>query len=147
VTGLLESARAEGATFAAGGGTASDTGSGYFVEPTVIVGLEDSARAMREEIFGPVAGVRVVDGLEEAIVAANETPFGLTAALFTTSLRSARRFADEVRAGVVKVNQESAGLEFHVPFGGMKASSNGSREQGKAAHEFYSQWKTVYLDA
>ena len=77
---------------------------------------------------------------------ANDTPFGLTSAIFTRDLGKALRFAADIRTGVVKVNQESAGLEYHVPFGGMKESSSGSREQGKAAREFFTQWKTVYLD-
>ncbi|MBV9279756.1 MAG: aldehyde dehydrogenase family protein, partial [Chloroflexi bacterium] len=71
---------------------------------------------------------------------------GLTASLFTRDLGKALRFVQDIRVGVVKVNQESAGLEFQVPFGGMKGSSSGSREQGKVAREFYTQWKTVYLD-
>ena len=82
-----------------------------------------------------------------AVAAANDTPFGLKAALLTMNLRSALPFAAEVRAGVVKINQESAGLEFHVPFGGMKDSSSGSREQGKVARDFFTEWKTVYLDS
>ena len=83
---------------------------------------------------------------EDAVAAANDTPFGLTASIFTSDLNSALRFAKDVRAGVVKVNEETAGLEFQVPFGGMKSSSSGSREQGKVAREFFTEWKTVYMN-
>ena len=99
-----------------------------------------------EEIFGPVAAILPAGSYEEAVALANDTPFGLTASLFTNDLSRALRFAGDIRAGVVKINQESAGLEYQVPFGGMKESSSGSREQGKAAREFFTQWKTVYLD-
>jgi len=147
VTGYLEIARSDGGTFVTGGGRAADLGEGYFVQPTVITGLPSSSRVVREEVFGPVTAVLEVDGLDAAIECANDTPFGLTSALFTTNLRSAFRFADAARAGVVKINQESAGIELHVPFGGMKDSSSGSREQGKVAREFFTEWKTVYLDS
>jgi aldehyde dehydrogenase (NAD+) len=85
-------------------------------------------------------------GFEEAVALANDTPFGLTASLFTSDLGRALRFAREIRVGVVKINQESAGVEFQVPFGGMKQSSSGSREQGKVARDFFTEWKTVYID-
>lgn len=146
VASYLELARAEGCSFAAGGSTAEHEG-GWYIQPSVITGLVRTSRVMTEEIFGPVAALTQVDDLDQAIFEANDTAFGLTAALFTSNLHHAFRFADEVRAGVVKVNQESAGLEFHVPFGGTKASSSGSREQGKAAREFFTEWKTVYIDA
>ena len=101
---------------------------------------------VREEIFGPVAALLPAELLRGGRALANDTPYGLSASLFTNDLTRALRFADDIRTGVVKINQESAGLEFHVPFGGMKESSSGSREQGKAAREFFTQWKTVYLD-
>ncbi len=152
VTGYLEAGAAEGAQVLAGGPNggagkgASDLGDGYYVRPTVLAGLPLESRVVREEIFGPVATVIPARSYEEAVALANDTPFGLTASLFTRDLAKALRFAADIRTGVVKINQESAGLEFHVPFGGMKDSSSGSREQGKAAREFFTQWKTVYLD-
>jgi alpha-ketoglutaric semialdehyde dehydrogenase len=109
--------------------------------------LSNESPVVREEIFGPVAALLPADGYDEALALANDTPFGLTAALFTRDLGKALAFARDVRAGVVKVNQESAGLEFQAPFGGMRGSSSGPREQGKVAREFFTQWKTVYLDA
>jgi aldehyde dehydrogenase (NAD+) len=145
VSGYLELAKREDARFVAGGGRL-DNG-GYFVEPTVLADLSPASRVVREEIFGPVAALLPAGSYEEAVALANDTPFGLTAALFTRDLGKALRFARDVRAGVVKVNQESAGLEFQAPFGGMRQSSSGSREQGKVARDFFTQWKTVYLDA
>jgi aldehyde dehydrogenase (NAD+) len=145
VSGYLDLAERESARVLAGGGR-PDNG-GYFVEPTVLADLPATSRVVREEIFGPVAALLPASSYDEALALANDTPFGLTAALFTRDLGQALRFARDVRAGVVKVNQESAGLEFQVPFGGMRQSSSGSREQGKVARDFFTQWKTVYLDA
>ena len=145
VSGYLELAQRESARVLAGG-ERRDNGGGYFVAPTVLADLPASSRVVREEIFGPVAALLPADSYEAAVTLANDTPFGLTAALFTNDLEKALRFARDARAGVVKVNQESAGLEFQAPFGGMRASSSGSREQGKVARDFFTQWKTVYLD-
>jgi acyl-CoA reductase-like NAD-dependent aldehyde dehydrogenase len=145
VSGYLDLAEREAARVLAGGGRPN--GGGYFVEPTVLADLPAHSRVVREEIFGPVAALLPASSYEEAVALANDTPFGLTAALFTRDLSKALRFAREIRAGVVKVNQESAGLEFQAPFGGMRGSSSGSREQGKVARDFFTQWKTVYLDA
>jgi aldehyde dehydrogenase (NAD+) len=144
VSGYLELADREAARVLAGGGR-PDTG-GYFVEPTVLADLPANSRVVREEIFGPVAALLPASSYEEAVALANDTPFGLTAALFTRDLGKTFRFARDIRAGVVKVNQESAGLEFQAPFGGMRGSSSGSREQGKVARDFFTHWKTVYLD-
>jgi alpha-ketoglutaric semialdehyde dehydrogenase len=144
VSGYLDLAEREEARVLAGGGRSSN--GGYFVEPTVLSNLPATSRVLREEIFGPVAALLPASTYEEAVALANDTPFGLTAALFTRDLGKALRFSRDIRAGVVKVNQESAGLEFQAPFGGMRGSSSGSREQGKVARDFFTQWKTVYLD-
>jgi acyl-CoA reductase-like NAD-dependent aldehyde dehydrogenase len=145
VSSYLELAEREAARVLAGGGRAED--GGYFVEPTVLADLPATSRVVREEIFGPVVALLSAGSYGEAVALANDTPYGLTAALFTRDLGKALRFAHDIRAGVVKVNQETAGLEFQVPFGGMRQSSSGSREQGKVARDFFTQWKTVYLDA
>jgi acyl-CoA reductase-like NAD-dependent aldehyde dehydrogenase len=145
VSGYLDVAESESARVLVGGGRPD--GGGYFVEPTVLADLPATSRVVREEIFGPVAALLSASSYEEAVALANDTPFGLTAALFTRDLGKALRFSRDIRAGVVKVNQESAGLEFQAPFGGMRQSSSGSREQGKVARDFFTQWKTVYLDA
>jgi alpha-ketoglutaric semialdehyde dehydrogenase len=145
VSGYLELAARDHGRVLAGGRRWRENG-GYFVEPTVLADLPTTSRVVREEIFGPVAAIISAASYEEAVALANDTPFGLTAALFTQDLGKALRFAADIRAGVVKVNQETAGLEFQVPFGGMGDSSSGSREQGKVARDFFMQWKTVYLD-
>ena len=145
VAGYLELAEHEHARVLAGGGRGSN--GGYYVEPTVLADLPTTSRVLREEIFGPVAALLPAGSYDEAVTLANDTPFGLTAALFTRDLGKALRFARDARAGVVKVNQETAGLEFQAPFGGMRESSSGTREQGKVARDFFTQWKTVYLDS
>lgn len=136
----------EGGQVLAGGAEAAGLGDGYYIRPTVLSRLPKDSRVVREEIFGPVAAVQGVRDYAEAVALANDTPFGLTSSVFTRSLTHAFRFASDIRTGVVKINQESAGLEYHVPFGGTKESSSGSREQGRAAREFFTQWKTVYMD-
>jgi aldehyde dehydrogenase (NAD+) len=146
VLDYLGIATGEGARFLAGGDGPPD-GSGYYVRPSVLDQVPSESRVIREEIFGPVAVLLGADSFDEALTLANDTPFGLTATLFTRDLGRAFRFANEIRAGVVKVNQESAGLEYQAPFGGTKGSSSGSREQGKVAREFFTEWKTVYIDA
>jgi aldehyde dehydrogenase (NAD+) len=146
VTGYLDVGVKEGGRILTGGKRATDLGDGYYIQPTVITDLSNESRVAREEIFGPVAAIVSARSYDDAVKLANDTPFGLTASLFTTNLSRALKFANEIHTGVVKVNQESAGLEYQVPFGGMKESSSGSREQGKAAREFFTQWKTVYLD-
>jgi aldehyde dehydrogenase (NAD+) len=101
-------------------------------------------RISREEIFGPVASVIRVKDYDEALGVANDTPFGLSAGIATTSLKHATHFKRNSEAGMVMVNLPTAGVDFHVPFGGRKASSFGSREQGKYAAEFFTTFKTAY---
>lgn len=145
VMAYLDIAREEGATYLAGGDQDPNL-RGYYVRPTVLMGLGQESRIVQEEIFGPVAALLPVHSYEEAIALANNTPFGLSASLFTRDLGKTLQFIEDMRVGIVKVNQESAGLEFQVPFGGMKGSSSGSREQGKVARDFFTQWKTAYID-
>lgn len=143
----IDLAVAAGADLILGGGAPSIAGHGYFVEPTVLANVPATVRLATEEVFGPVLTVQTVDGYAEALTVANESRFGLTAAIFTRDLGRATSFVRDIRAGVVKVNQETAGLEYHVPFGGQRESSGGGREQGKAAQEFYTETKTVYFRA
>ncbi len=146
VSEYLEIAKRDGATVLAGGERAEDLGDGYFIKPTLLVDVPAESAVVREEIFGPVVTLMEVSSYEEAVAAANDTPFGLTASLFTSDLGTTLRFSRDIRAGIVKVNEESAGVEFQVPFGGVKGSSSGSREQGKVARDFFTEWKTVYLN-
>ena len=100
----------------------------------------------QRELFGPVLGVLTADDLDQAIDLANRTPYGLSAALFTRDLRRAMRYIHRIDAGLVRVNGDTTGVDPHAPFGGMKGSSSGSREQGSAAREFYTETKTVQIN-
>ena len=135
----------EGGAAILAGGTASDPADGYYVAPTVLAEVPADSPLLREEIFGPVVVVAPVPDLDAGIDAANDTPFGLSASLFSSNLESALTFARRIAAGQVHINRETAGAEPHVPFGGMKASSNLQREQGKAARRFFTNSKTVYV--
>ncbi len=141
-------AKEAGAELLLGGGRLGDNGRGRgaFVAPALFGGVDPASRLAQEELFGPVLGVIPVDGLEEAIAVANRVRFGLSASVFTRDLGKALAFVQGIQAGVVHVNSETPGAEPHVPFGGMKGSSSYSREQGKAAREFFTQTKTVYID-
>lgn len=142
VSGYLELARSEGAEFLADRQPAPG---GCFAPLTVLGAVSPDSRLVREEIFGPVLVVEVVEDFDAALRAANDTPFGLSSAVFTRDIAKAMRFIRETQSGIVHVNRETAGVEPHVPFGGVKGSSSMSREQGKAARQFFTTTKTVYL--
>ena len=141
-------ASAKGAELLLGGGVPRDErfAHGYFVEPTVFGNVRNDMTIAQEEIFGPVLSIIPVESREEALRVANDIPFGLSASVCTRDLRKAMEFVNGIEAGIVHVNGETAGAEPQVPFGGMKASGTYMREQGKAARDFYTQLKTVYLD-
>lgn len=133
----------EGAVLEAGGGRPDRDG--YFVEPAVFSGVDSNMRIAQEEIFGPVISIIVVDNFEEAITVANDVEQGLSASIVTEDHSEANRFVEEVEAGVLKINEKTTGLELHVPFGGVKASSNETyREQGDAGIDFFTTSRTVY---
>jgi alpha-ketoglutaric semialdehyde dehydrogenase len=129
-----------------GGDTLSLDKRGYYMRPALIAAKPDS-RVSREEIFGPVASVMPADSYEHALQLANDTEFGLCAGICTTSLKHATHFKRHAQAGMVMVNLPTAGVDPHVPFGGRKGSSYGSREQGRYAVEFYTTVKTAYTQA
>jgi aldehyde dehydrogenase (NAD+) len=136
--------KSEGATLAAGGELLKLETDGYYMSPAL---FSESAAAMRinkEEIFGPVASVIRVKNYEEALATANDTEFGLSAGIATTSLKYATHFKRHSQAGMVMVNLPTAGVDYHVPFGGRKGSSYGPREQGRYAQEFFTTVKTAY---
>lgn len=139
----------EGAVLLAGGESPDDPAlkDGYFVTPAVFDKVTPDMSIAREEIFGPVLSLIEARDFEEAIALANDTEFGLSASLYTRDIGNALSFAREVEAGLVRVNAETAGVELQAPFGGMKGSSSHSREQGRAAIEFYTSIKTVFLKA
>lgn len=117
---------------------------GYFQKPALLLNAKTEYRSSREEIFGPVASVIPAQDTDEALALANDSIYGLTAGVCTTSLQHAHRFRRSLKAGVVMINLPTAGLDYHVPFGGTKASSYGPREQGSYAKEFYTVVKTSY---
>ncbi|MFZ1885884.1 MAG: aldehyde dehydrogenase family protein [Rhodoplanes sp.] len=135
----------EGAKLSWGGERLNRDKQGFYLQPALFVGVDNAMRIAREEIFGPVAAVIRVRDYEEALAVANDTPYGLSSGIFTTSLKHAAHFQRNSEAGMVMVNVPTAGVDYHVPFGGRKASSYGPREQGRHAVEFYTSVKTSYL--
>jgi aldehyde dehydrogenase (NAD+) len=127
-----------------GGARVKGANEGFFLAPALFVGASNAMRISREEIFGPVASVIRVKDYDEALEVANDTEFGLSAGICTTSLKHATHFKRNSEAGMVMVNLPTAGVDFHVPFGGSKGSSYGPREQGHYAQEFYTTVKTAY---
>ena len=126
-----------------GGGLGN--GNGYFMHPAIFAGASNQMRVSREEIFGPMASVIKVADYDEALAVANDTEFGLSSGICTTSLKLATDFRRNAKAGMVMVNLPTAGVDYHVPFGGRKGSSYGQREQGSYAREFYTTVKTSYI--
>ncbi|MEC8145395.1 MAG: aldehyde dehydrogenase family protein [Pseudomonadota bacterium] len=126
-----------------GGGLGN--GNGYFMHPAIFAGASNQMRVSREEIFGPMASVIRVADYDEALAVANDTEFGLSSGICTTSLKLATHFRRNAKAGMVMVNLPTAGVDYHVPFGGRKGSSYGPREQGSYAREFYTTVKTSYI--
>lgn len=117
---------------------------GFFMSPALVTDTDNAMRINREEVFGPVASVIRVKDYDEALAVSNDTAFGLSAGICTTSLKLASHFKANAEAGMVMVNLPTAGVDYHVPFGGTKGSSFGSREQGRYAAEFYTTVKTAY---
>ncbi len=140
----IEIGKSEGARLVAGGERLARETDGYFQMPALFAECSNQMRIAREEIFGPVATVIAVRDYDEALAVANDTDFGLSAGIATTSLKHATHFKRNAEAGMVMVNLPTAGVDFHVPFGGRKASSLGPREQGRYAAEFFTTVKTAY---
>ncbi len=141
----LDLAKNEGAALAFGGERLRRAHDGFYLSPILWTETTNAMRINCEEIFGPAAAVIRVADLDEALAVANDTAFGLVAGICTTSLRAAARFKREVQTGMVMVNLPTAGVDYHVPFGGRKGSSYGPREQGRYAREFYTAVKTAYV--
>jgi aldehyde dehydrogenase (NAD+) len=135
----------EGGRLAWGGRALERARTGFYMEPAIISETTNAMRINREEVFGPVASVIRVRDYDEALAVANDTPFGLSSGICTTSLRYASHFRQHAQAGMVMVNLPTAGVDYHVPFGGRKGSSYGTREQGRYAVEFYTTVKTCYV--
>jgi acyl-CoA reductase-like NAD-dependent aldehyde dehydrogenase len=143
----IEIGKKEGAKLATGGGRLKRATDGYYLEPALFTDTTPQMQINRDEIFGPVASVIRVKNYDEALAVANDTAFGLSSGIATTSLKHAEHFKRNSAAGMVMVNLPTAGVDYHVPFGGRKGSSYGPREQGRYAVEFYTTVKTSYVSA
>ena len=140
----LEIGKGEGARLALGGERLTRATEGYYLAPALFTDSSNAMRIAREEIFGPVACVIRARDYDEALSLANDTEFGLCSGIVTTSLKHASHYKRHAQAGMVMVNLPTAGVDYHVPFGGRKGSSYGTREQGRYAAEFFTTVKTAY---
>ena len=148
ILGYLKKAREEGLEPLIGGHqlTEGDYAKGYFIEPTVFVGVTPEHTIWKEEVFGPVLSVASFSDLDEAIALANETTYGLSASIYTRDIRNAFVFLNEVETGLVYVNAPTIGAESHMPFGGMKNTGNGHREASITVLEIFTEWKAINID-
>jgi aldehyde dehydrogenase (NAD+) len=144
----VEIGRQEGARCLTGGEplTGEEHHQGYFVAPTLFDRVDPDSRIAQEEIFGPVLSVIRVEGFDEGLEACNNTRFGLTSSVYTSDNALAFRFIRGIETGITHVNSPTMGGEAQLPFGGTKATGVGLREMGKTAIDFFSEWKTVYID-
>jgi len=145
--GYLNIGKSEGAKLACGGQLIKRDTRGHFLSPALFIDATPKMRVAREEIFGPIACAIAVGSYEEALAVANDSPFGLSSGICTTSLKFATHFKRHVKSGMTMVNVPTAGVDYHVPFGGTKASSYGPREQGTYAVDFFTTVKTAYTKA
>ncbi len=141
----VDTAQRDGGTLAFGGDRLERDKDGFYMQPALITDTTNDMRINREEVFGPVASVIKVKDYDEAVAVANDTDFGLSSGICTTSLKHASHYKANAASGMVMVNLPTAGVDYHVPFGGRKGSSYGSREQGRYAVEFYTTVKTAYV--
>jgi aldehyde dehydrogenase (NAD+) len=148
VMSYVEIGKNEGATLAVGGHRLESGGynHGWFHEPTVFIDCNPQMRICQEEIFGPVVSVMPFETFDEALTIANGVKYGLSAAIYTPNVNHAFRAQRDLETGIVYVNAPTIGAETHLPFGGIKNTGNGHRESGQAALDFYSEWKTIYVD-
>ncbi|HEX8131304.1 MAG TPA: aldehyde dehydrogenase family protein [Pyrinomonadaceae bacterium] len=148
VLSYMDIGREDGASLVCGGEIAKGAGlsKGYFVKPTVFVGVTPDMRIAREEIFGPVLSVMRAKDFDEAMLIANDSEYGLSSSIFTNDAARIFRFVDEIETGMTHINSPTTGGEAHIPFGGIKSTGVGEREQGSTALDFYTELKVVYVD-
>jgi acyl-CoA reductase-like NAD-dependent aldehyde dehydrogenase len=148
VQSYVEIGQKEGAKLVAGGhiGTGDGLSKGWFHEPTIFGDVTPSMRIAREEIFGPVLSVIRVKSLEEGVSVLNDTIYGLSSSVYTTNVNSAFKAIRDIEAGITYINAPTIGAEAHMPFGGVKQTGNGHREGGWTVFDFFTEWKTVYID-
>ncbi|MCA1557717.1 MAG: aldehyde dehydrogenase family protein, partial [Acidobacteria bacterium] len=148
VLSYIDVGREDGAKLLCGGerATGDRLDKGFFVKPTVFDHVTPDMRIAREEIFGPVLSVLRVKDFEEALRVANDSEFGLSSSIFSSDAVRIFRFVDEIETGMTHINSPTTGGEAHIPFGGIKATGIGDREQGSTALDFYTDLKVVYVD-
>ena len=146
ILNYMDVAKDEGGKLVTGGTRLERETEGYYLAPTIFTDTKNDMRVNREEVFGPMTCVMKVDSYEEGIALANDTEFGLAASVMTNSLKEAEHFKRNAKFGSVLVNLATAGLDYHVPFGGRNSSSYGPREQGEHAKDFYTIMKTAYTN-
>jgi aldehyde dehydrogenase (NAD+) len=148
VLSYVDIGREDGATLACGGARATGDGldKGYFVQPTIFDHVTPDMRIAREEVFGPVLSVLRVKDFDEAMQVANDSDYGLSSSIFTNDAARIFRFVDEIETGMTHINSPTTGGEAHIPFGGIKSTGIGDREQGSTALDFYTDLKVVYVD-
>lgn len=148
VADYVRIAKEEGAKLLCGGGVPTDPAcaDGWWFEPTVFGGVTRGMRIAREEVFGPVVAILVVDSFEEAVSIHNEVDYGLSSSIYTRDVNRAFTAIRDLEAGITYVNGPTIGAEVQLPFGGVKGTGNGHREAGLQVYEFYSEWKSVYVD-
>src|SRR5579875_2759355 len=144
----IETAKAEGATLLIGGNRIRGEGydRGYFVQPTVFDNVKPQMKIAQQEIFGPVLALLDADNLDEAIMIANNSLFGLSGSIYTSNINNAMKYVEKTEAGMLHINSPTLGGEAQAPFGGIKESGLGQREQGRRAIEFYTDEVVVYID-
>ncbi|MEH7120060.1 alpha-ketoglutaric semialdehyde dehydrogenase GucD [Neobacillus vireti] len=149
VLSYIEKGKAEGARLIYGGERYTENGgeNGFFVQPAIFEEVTNGMVIAQEEIFGPVLALIKVESIEEALTQANDAEYGLSASIYTKDIGTMMSFINDIEAGLVRINAETAGVELQAPFGGMKQSSSHSREQGQAAVEFFTAIKTVFVKA
>jgi aldehyde dehydrogenase (NAD+) len=148
VLSFVEVAKKDGARLVLGGGrpAAPELAKGYFVEPTIFADVRPEMRIACEEAFGPLLSVMPVGDFDEALAVTNNVAYGLSSSIYSNDMTRVMRFVEQVETGITHVNSPTVGGEAHLPFGGMKATGVGEREMGSTSIEFFSQWKTVYID-
>ncbi|PJO41978.1 aldehyde dehydrogenase family protein [Lysinibacillus xylanilyticus] len=145
ILAAVENAKLDGAELVFGGGATQGMQEGYYIDPTIFTNVTHDMAIAREEIFGPVLAVIKVKDYEEALRLSNDSEFGLSASIYTNNIPKAFNFINRSEVGLVQVNDETGGAEPQAPFGGMKNSSTGAREQGQAAKEFFTTFKTITI--
>lgn len=148
VANYVEIGKSEGAKILCGGNilTEGDMAQGFFFEPTIFIDVTANMRIAQEEIFGPVTAIIPVDSFEEAISVANGTEYGLSLSMYTNDVNRAFKAIEDLESGIVYINAPTIGAEIQLPFGGVKQTGNGHREAGTTAIDYFTEWKSIYID-